>query len=422
MFIGNRSNSIKSESRAMAFVNRIFYTRVLSFIDQKDIKILKVSYFTYSRSIGGAAKGAERILNLMKSYNVEVYAQDSSTLGNGIGKVIAGRSRILNQRARVKASIPFVFLSFFSLSREAREGDIVFLNWLGNGHLSLLDYNRLNGKTIVFLHDEWFYEGVLHYSIGQQSIIMRLLNYVIRIIKHRLISEEVVLICPSNFFKERLLKSYPKFRANRIEVINIPIDTSVYQRFKPKFNGNKYRIGIGLSYNSYGYTKGRDLIDLLFKDKDIIDILDDKFIFYFFGGGVSAQPYSLDSTDFKVFGYLDSEHAMSDFYNELDFIFVPSRIESYGQVVLEAMACGVIPITTRTGAHSDYILDKINGFFIHENSLRGLKTVFKELVNMEKAEYLKISAAAEDTVNSSLNNERSKLKLDSLLEEVSKKS
>jgi glycosyltransferase involved in cell wall biosynthesis len=41
---------------------------------------------------------------------------------------------------------------------------------------------------------------------------------------------------------------------------------------------------------------------------------------------------------------------------------MPSELEAFGLVALEAMACGVVPVATRVGGVPELITDSVNGF------------------------------------------------------------
>ena len=43
-------------------------------------------------------------------------------------------------------------------------------------------------------------------------------------------------------------------------------------------------------------------------------------------------------------------------------LLLPSELEAFGLAALEAMACGVPPVATRTGGVSELVTDGVNGF------------------------------------------------------------
>lgn len=75
---------------------------------------------------------------------------------------------------------------------------------------------------------------------------------------------------------------------------------------------------------------------------------------------------------------------LSYYYNISDLVVAPSRFESFGLVVLEAMACGATVVASQIGGLSYLIKDKINGRFFKNGDTAGLARVMWELLNDRK--------------------------------------
>ena len=91
------------------------------------------------------------------------------------------------------------------------------------------------------------------------------------------------------------------------------------------------------------------------------------------------------------------------------FIF-PSLYEGFGQVLLEAMSCGLPVITTENTGGPDFIKDCDNGFI---TKIRDTKRTIEIINNLYKNEELRrlISKKAIDTANQfNWNNYSNKLK------------
>ena len=55
-----------------------------------------------------------------------------------------------------------------------------------------------------------------------------------------------------------------------------------------------------------------------------------------------------------------------------DVLLLPSLLESFGLVALEAMACGVIPVATNQGGAGEFINDGLNGYLRHPDDVEGM--------------------------------------------------
>jgi glycosyltransferase involved in cell wall biosynthesis len=71
-------------------------------------------------------------------------------------------------------------------------------------------------------------------------------------------------------------------------------------------------------------------------------------------------------------GYLSDESMIATAYNCADVVVLPSRQEAFGQVVIEALACGVPVVGFGTGGVRDSVVDGVNGFVAGEVTASGL--------------------------------------------------
>ncbi len=96
----------------------------------------------------------------------------------------------------------------------------------------------------------------------------------------------------------------------------------------------------------------------------------------FAGSGDQRQEieqYALDNNNtanrFLFLGYVNEPR---DVYWASDVIVLPSQAEGFGLVIVESMACGVVPIRTPAAGAYDQIEDGSNGFIIPFNDLESL--------------------------------------------------
>jgi phosphatidylinositol alpha 1,6-mannosyltransferase len=67
-------------------------------------------------------------------------------------------------------------------------------------------------------------------------------------------------------------------------------------------------------------------------------------------------------------GFLDGEN-LARAYASSDLIFNPSVTEAFGNVTVEAMACGVTPVCSRTAGHLSIVADGVTGYLTTPNDI-----------------------------------------------------
>ena len=73
-------------------------------------------------------------------------------------------------------------------------------------------------------------------------------------------------------------------------------------------------------------------------------------------------------------------HEMADVYKGSDMFVLASENETFGQVFIEAMACGTPVIGTKVGGIPEIISDSYNGFLVNPDDASGLAQRMEELL------------------------------------------
>lgn len=86
-------------------------------------------------------------------------------------------------------------------------------------------------------------------------------------------------------------------------------------------------------------------------------------------------------------GEIVDENRISEIYNNSDVLLLVSKYEGFPLVIMEAMARGVIPISTDVGGISEHIHNGRNGFLVKNESedlvVKNVCTIISELVSKE---------------------------------------
>ena len=72
------------------------------------------------------------------------------------------------------------------------------------------------------------------------------------------------------------------------------------------------------------------------------------------------------------------------YYNSAEILLFPSKTEVFGNVTLEAMACGLVPVKFDYGANRDKIKNGKNGFIIPFGDTISMGKILRSLLKSPK--------------------------------------
>jgi len=88
---------------------------------------------------------------------------------------------------------------------------------------------------------------------------------------------------------------------------------------------------------------------------------------------------------------------MIKFYNALDFVVVPSRLESFGQTASEAISCGKPVVCFNSTGLKDIILHGRNGWLADSYNIKQLAEGIDFFLELSDADYKKFSKNSRQT-------------------------
>jgi len=216
-----------------------------------------------------------------------------------------------------------------------------------------------------------------------QSDILKIFIRINFIISDLLIveSENVINSWKIGKYKEKIMNG------------SVYVNTNLFKKTK-KICERKNFIGyIGLLDSRKGTKELIEAISILNKIKKCKNL---KFII----GGMGiledyVQEYSSKNDNVEFLGLIENEN-LPNVYNQLKLLVLPSNSEGLPNVILEAMACGTIVLSTPVGAIPDIIIDSKNGFLMGDNTpnciskniLRALEFNSLENLSMEAIELI----------------------------------
>lgn len=145
-----------------------------------------------------------------------------------------------------------------------------------------------------------------------------------------------------------LEKFNPKFR-----------DKNFWKIYDPTYNGEKVVLYVGR------VAKEKD-IDVFLEVAKLTDRKDVKF-FIVGDGPYRAEIESRLPHNTILTGFL-RDQALSRAYASADIFLFPSTTETFGNVVLEALASGLVCMVSDRGAAKEFIVEDVNGYVISGNN------------------------------------------------------
>lgn len=179
------------------------------------------------------------------------------------------------------------------------------------------------------------------------------------------------IICVSNPLKKELIAEHPR----QIEVVPNVIDTSEFEIAERKPDG-KIKVGFLASLNTQ--NKGLDLLL-----RAVASINHEKLTLHIGGKGALLQDYKRMSEQLgissicKFHGEIMNEEK-KEFYSGLDFFVLSSRYETFGIVLIEAMAAGLPVIATKCGGPEDIVVPRV-GILVEKDNVPELASAISEM-------------------------------------------
>ena len=281
---------------------------------------------------------------------------------------------------------------------ERAKPDLVILGNLHSAKVSLdvIDAIASRWPAYIIMHDFWTLTGRCAYTGGCEKLIRacdaacptaeqypvlprHLIGPAWRAKRRLLTSAHApVLLANSSYAQDFARRALGFAERPRIEPIRLGVPTDV---FTPHNKGAARRI-FDIHDDAFVILvaataiddprKGGDLLSEALKQIKIPELL-----------VVAAGLYDLSKPasipGLRQIGYVDEPRRMALLYSAADLFVGPSREETFGQVYVEAAACGTPSVAFRAGGVVDAIKDGISGVLVPEFSVAALARAIREL-------------------------------------------
>lgn len=296
----------------------------------------------------------------------------------------------------------FPFFSAFvpdSLLKEIEKikPDVIHLHWISEGFIKLETITKIKQPIIWTFHDFWPITGGCHLpkdcnkfntECGNCPYLSPKLRYDLstlnfnRKIKSFSKINKLQIVTPSNWLAKKINGS-TIFKGKQITVIPNGLDTDFFHplsktKTKDEFGIKQDNITILFGGINPTIDKNKGYKIFLVALKKIINKNINVIVF----GNKKRKFFRKDSINFYFFGKISNDHQLRKIYSAADLTVVPSKIEVFGQVITESMACGTPVVAFNSTGPAEIIKHKENGYlakpFDPEDIAKGINWIIDD--------------------------------------------
>lgn len=352
---------------------------------------MKVFHLSYGDIVGGAAIASFRIHLALKKIGVKSkmlvnkkFSDDNDVFYNtNIIKnlIIKLKPRLVyplvkTLRTKNKAlHSPSILNSNWHEFINNSNADIVNLHWIQKEMISIKNISQIKKPIIWTFHDMWPFCGAEHtvwdyrwkkgyfdfnrpkYESGFD------LNKYIWKKKQYYWDKPFNIVAPSKWMADCAKSSF-LFNNSNVKIIPHCIDLNIWKPLDKKkarkILGLKTEIPILLAGTCNSNEDPNKGFDLLCESLKIFKKYNKKINLVIFG---QNKPTRLDfGIEVNLLGFLNESESLINAYNAADIVLIPSRIESFSNVALEAQSCGTSIVAYKTGGIQDLVEHKVSGY------------------------------------------------------------
>ncbi|MDR2496362.1 MAG: glycosyltransferase [Tannerellaceae bacterium] len=282
-----------------------------------------------------------------------------------------------------------------------READLIHLHWINQGFLSIRGIKKLTklGKPIVWtMHDMWLCTGICHHAwecnnfrneCGFCPFLLskkKDLSYKIFQKKKCFFGSNIHIVAVSTWLKSRAKESSLTAGMN-ISVIPNVIDLELFSPSNKVAVRRKYSFDCQKKIILMGAAKLNDPVkgfDMLCAALHCLKKKQENCMLLLFGTIKNDADSMLADLPFNHLhlGLISDTSVIAELYAAADVVVVPSHYETFGQTIIEAMACGCPVVAFNNSGAKDIIDHKTNGYLAEykdpEDFANGIYWVLNE--------------------------------------------
>lgn len=262
--------------------------------------------------------------------------------------------------------------------------DIIHLHWINGALVSIRDLKGITKPLLWTMRDMWAFTGGCHvaldcvrYEVGcgmcpqLGSLTIGDLSRVVMGMKKRSIPRDITIVGISNWVSECARKSLLFAGAEIVTISNsISLREFVYQ---PR---SVARGILGLPIDRRIILAGAERPDVYWKGFDLLHealpLLREQQPLLLLFGNHNESPIANLGIEYRMLGMIRDREVLRSVYCAADVFVAPSRTESFGKTLVEAMACATPVVAFNATGPQDIVDHKINGYLAQPYSVEDL--------------------------------------------------
>lgn len=373
---------------------------------------MKVLIVNTSESIGGAAIAANRLTKALLQNGVKAkmlvrdrQTDDAATIT--FGSKWKMKWHFLWERFVIWCHNGFSRKHLFSIDianageditalPAFKEADVVHLHWVNQGLLSLRIIEKIlhSGKPVVWtLHDMWPCTGICHHAQGctgfhrtcGQCRYLRFpqendLSQKVFLAKSRIYPQGTLHLVAVSHWLHQQVKASALTGSLPSSVIPNTLSLQHFQIRDKQDSRTKLGLPQEKAIILFGAARIDDPIKgfptLLMAIEELISCgrfrREDLHLAYFGKIKYPQQILPLIPIDYTDLGWIKDAETLSVIYSAVDTVVCASRYETFGQTLIEAQACGCLPVSFNNSGQTDIIQHRKNGYLAEAYSTKDL--------------------------------------------------
>lgn len=358
---------------------------------------MKILFINISDIRGGASIIAYNLAKYLETeYHTEnlFLVRDKLTDDNNIiqttgsrfeAKIERATNIVFNAIGQQYKFLPFSPRTILKTVKEFKPDIINLHNPIG-GYFRIKDLIYLSGIAPVVwtLHDMWAFTGNAAHTFGNEEWKKlksspgenRIYPWIGINMGSRLLKEKqriysnsrLRVVVPSVWMYENVKQS-PVFNGKKIDLIHHGINLNLFKPIEKIQARAELDIPLDHKVISYSAEKlkrnqfkgGRELSEII---SNLDQMTNQKVLLIGIGKGGLPVRDNLKNVKIQNAGYISDQKKLISYYSASDLFIYPTKADSFGLVLLEAIACSTPCVTFNIGGCSDIIKDGVSGNLI----------------------------------------------------------